>query len=97
MRLNIYSQELILDDDLPRCNSPRIQLVTKEADTGVTYSAVRMYLHSSEMLHRPPEDDDRSGITFWLPKSPSRREMLAAQFRALAELVTQAPPETGLD
>jgi len=97
MRCNIYSQELITDDDLPRSNSPRVQLVTEKADTGVIYSGVRMYLHSSENLHRPPEDDDRSGVTFWLPKSKGRRDVVAATFRAMADLVQQAPPETGLD
>jgi hypothetical protein len=96
VRLNVYSQELLVggDKDL---RLPPTSLVVKEADTGVKYSAVRLYLHSSGRLHQTPEDDDRSAITFWLPKSPSRREIFASQLEALAQWVRKAPPETGLD
>lgn len=96
MRLNVYSQELITDfeggDDNTIC-----ELDTKTSNTGLSYSAVRMFLHSSARLHHPPEDDDRSAITFWLPKSPERREFLAQNFEQLALLVRTAPSETGLD
>jgi hypothetical protein len=71
MRLNVYSQELLLDGAAE--TQPIIELVQQEADTGITYSAVRYYLHSSTRLHQPPQDDDRSAITFWLPKSKYRR------------------------
>lgn len=87
MRINIYSQE-ITDEVL------RIQ---KPSNTGVTYSAVQFILHSSERLHHPPEDDDRSAVTFWLPKSVKRREQLARAFEEAAQLVRTAEPETGLD
>ena len=94
MRINVYSQELILDEDGPTA----LEIVADQAsNTGVTYSAVRMYLHSSEKLHHPPQDDDRSAITFWLPKSAAKREILAETFRDLAEMVLMAPAETGLD
>jgi hypothetical protein len=68
-----------------------------KADTGVIYSAVRMFLHSPEQLHQTAEDDDRSAITFWLPRSSARREWLADHFELMAYLIRQAPPETGLD
>lgn len=103
MRLNVYSQELITEhlhvqDDPEGAFLPGIlELVTQLADTGVTYSAVRMYLHSPEQLHCHPGDDDRSAITFWLPKSVERREFLAARFEQMAKLIREAPPETGLD
>jgi hypothetical protein len=87
MRINVYSQELT-DEVIP---------LSKESNTGLTYSAVQMILHSSEKLHHPPEDDDRSAVTFWLPKSPERREALARTFERMAHLVRVAPPETGLD
>ena len=61
------------------------------------YHAVQLMLHSSPMLHHPPQDDDRSAVTFWLPKSTARRESLAQTFEALARMVREAPPETGLD
>jgi hypothetical protein len=54
-------------------------------------------LHSSERLHHPPQDDDRSAVTFWLPKSAARREALAATFERMAAEVRAARPETGLD
>ena len=31
------------------------------------WTAVRLYLHSSPLLHHTPQDDDRSAITLWLP------------------------------
>lgn len=87
MRLNIYSQEL----------TDEVHRIGKVSNTGLTYSAVQFMLHSSPMLHHPPEDDDRSAVTFWLPKSKARREALAAAFEKAARLVREAPQETGLD
>lgn len=87
MRINVYSQEL----------TEEVKLIEKPADTGVTYSAVQFMLHSSERLHCTLEDDDRSAVTFWLPKSAARRESLAQVFEAAAAAVRNAPPETGLD
>jgi hypothetical protein len=87
MRINVYSQELTNETGIEG----------KTADTGVYYSAVRLFLHSSPLLHHPPKDDDRSAITFWLPQSPDRRESLAKTFEELARLVREAPSETGLD
>lgn len=43
------------------------------------------------------EDDDRSAVTFWLPKSQERREALARAFEEMAAKVRDARPETGLD
>lgn len=91
MRLNVYSQELVLDDDRP------LELITQKADTGVTYSGVRMFLKSPEALHDRPGDDDRSAITFWLPKSEHNRRELALLFHRLGTMVHDAAPETGLD
>ncbi|MCV4287739.1 hypothetical protein OH708_07445 [Pseudomonas capsici] len=87
MRINVYSQEL----------TNEVIEIQKESNTGLTYSAVQMILHSSNRLHHPPEDDDRSAVTFWLPKSEARRESLAATFEEMARRVRAAPPETGLD
>lgn len=87
MRVNVYSQELT-DEVLP---------VEKESNTGATYSAVQFVLHSSDKLHHPPQDDDRSAITFWLPKTNERRERLAMSFEYAAQLIRTAKPETGLD
>jgi len=87
MRINVYSQEL----------TNEVNVVEKVANTGLTYSAVQIMLHSSPMLHHPPKDDDRSAVTFWLPKSQSRREELAQTFERMAAEVRAAKPETGLD
>jgi len=87
MRINVYSQEL----------TDEVKLVEKESNTGITYSAVQLILHSSPMLHHPPKDDDRSAVTFWLPKSEERRKALAMAFHEMARLVQYAKPETGLD
>lgn len=95
MRLNVYSQELILDDDNSSIRS--IQVVEQVAETGVIYSGVRIYLHSSERLHHREDDDDRSAITFWLPKSKDKRRRLGRLFASMAILVNHARLETGLD
>lgn len=87
MRINVYSQEL----------TSEANLISKESNTGITYHAVQLILHSSPMLHHPPEDDDRSAVTFWLPKSAQRRHSLAWTFRRMAELVERAPADTGID
>ena len=87
MRINVYSQEL----------TNEVQLIAKESNTGITYHAAQLMLHSSPMLHHPPADDDRSAVTFWLPKSGERREEMAIAFERLAELFRSAPKETGLD
>ena len=87
MRINVYSQEL----------ANEVLLVSKPSNTGVTYHAAQLILHSSDRLHHPPQDDDRSAVTFWMPKSPERREEMALAFEQLAELFRTAPAETGLD
>ncbi len=87
MRINVYSQEL----------TSEVGTVEKKSNTGLIYSAVQLMLHSSPLLHHPPEDDDRSAVTFWLPKSAERREHLASAFEEMARRVRNARPETGLD
>lgn len=87
MRINVYSQEL----------TNEVLMVQKFSNTGVVYSAAQLILHSSERLHHPPEDDDRSAVTFWLPKSAERRESMAKAFEEMARIFREAPVETGLD
>lgn len=87
MRINVYSQEL----------TEEVKTIEKTSNTGLVYSAVQIMLHSSNMLHHPPQDDDRSAVTFWPPKSPHRRELMAQAFEDMAKAVRAARPETGLD
>ncbi len=89
MRINVYSQEL----------TDEVKLISKGSNdgTGPVYHAVQLMLHSSERLHHPPHDDDRSAVAIWLPKSGERRLKLATALRDMAALVDSAPPETGLD
>ena len=87
MRINVYSQEM----------TGTVIEISKESNTGIVYSAAQLILHSSPRLHHPPEDDDRSAVTFWLPKSPARREQFAKAFERIAEIFRTSPPETGLD
>jgi len=87
MRINVYSQEL----------TNEVLLIGKVSNTGLTYHAAQLILHSSERLHHPPQDDDRSAVTFWLPKSHDRREEMAKAFEEVARIFREAPQETGLD
>lgn len=93
MRVNVYSQEL----PLGLTGYDELELGLQQSNTGVGYSFVRLFLHSTDKLHHPPADDDRSAITFWLPKSTQRREALATIFEEMADMVRHAPNETGLD
>jgi len=43
------------------------------------------------------DDDDRSAVTIWLPRSGVRREALAKTLERMAAEVRNAKPETGLD
>ena len=82
MRINIYSQEL----------TKEIAHVTKVADTGIEYHAIRLYLASPDILHHDPEDDDRSAITFWIPNARRfSREDLANVFLDMAALCNDIP------
>lgn len=75
MRINVYSQELTSEILSVRQNG---------------FTAVRWFLHSSPMLHHRPDDDDRSAVTIWLPKSLARREEVARTLEAMAKLVRQS-------
>ena len=77
MRINVYSQEL----------TNEVEVVEKISNTGIVYTAVRMILHSSPMLHHPPADDDRSAVTFWLPSSHRGLSELASVFERMAKIV----------
>jgi len=87
MRINVYSQEL----------TDEVLMVAKKSNTGLVYHAAQLILHSSERLHHPPNDDDRSAVTFWLPKSQERREAIARAFEELATIFRTAPAESGMD
>ena len=82
MRINVYSQEL----------TPEVIEVRKESNTGRVYSAAQLILHSSDKLHHPPMDDDRSAVTFWMPGSQQRREEMAQAFETIAALFRNAKP-----
>ncbi len=83
MRINVYSQEL----------TKEVQVVqTVARDTGLTYYGVRLYMHSPDLLHHRPDDDDRSAVTFWVPSAESfTRADLARVFRQMAEAVDGLP------
>lgn len=87
MRTNIYSQEI----------TDEVKLIEKIGPDGQIFSAVQLMLHSSDMLHQPPnhngDDDDRSAISLWLPKSPDRREIVAKTLERMAGLVRSAKVE----
>ncbi len=83
MRINVYSQEL----------TSEVVEITKTSNTERIYHAAQLILHSSPMLHHPPEDDDRSAVTFWLPKSQHRREEMACAFERIAEIFRNAKRE----
>lgn len=85
MRINVYSQEL----------TKEIVRVEKEADTGILYYGVRLYLASPDILHHTAEDDDRSAITFWIPHAHSfTADDLGRVFQEMAHLARSSPRPT---
>lgn len=86
MRINVYSQEL----------TDEVILIEKESNTGIVYRGAQLVMHSSPRLHHPTivpvaggpvgDDDDRSAVTFWLPKSKERREAMAQAFEQIAAI-----------
>jgi hypothetical protein len=82
VRINIYSQEL----------TKEIELVSKVAETGITYYGVRLYLASPDILHHTEDDDDRSAITFWIPNAKSFTKLdLATVLNRMAREAIEAP------
>ena len=81
MRVNVYSQE----------QTSEVILLAKQSNTKIVYHAAQLILHSSPMLHVPPKDDDRSAITFWLPKSKEQCEEMAQAFERIAVIYRMSP------
>ena len=82
MRINVYSQEL----------TDEVLLIEKKSNTGITYHAAQLILHSSDKLHHSPGDDDRSAVTFWMPTSEHRREEMAKAFEKIAAMFRHEKP-----
>lgn len=78
MRINVYSQELT--DETALVDKPG----TDKDGNPAVFQGVRLYLLSSDQLHHTPEDDDRSAITIWIPKSKLRIMQLAETLDELA-------------
>lgn len=81
MRVNVYSQEI----------TEEIQVVRKQGvgpdGRQEEFYGIRLYLLSSSKLHHTIHDDDRSAVTFWLPKSPYRMQLLANTLIGMGTMV----------
>jgi hypothetical protein len=65
MRINVYDEEI----------DGEVKMITKTAsDTGLTFTGLRIYLASPDVLHNEPNDDDRSAITFWFEQGADDQE-----------------------
>lgn len=87
MRINVYAEEL----------TKEVKLVeTVARDTGIVHYGIRLYLHSSDLLHNRPDDDDRSAVTFWIPNCGSFRPSdLSDIFMDMAEQSIEASRKIG--
>lgn len=90
MRINVYSQELTNETAMVRKTGKNSDGETED------FYGVRLYLASLDSLHNVPgdddsvpDDDDRSAITLWLPRSISRTAALAITLHRMADLVTE--------
>jgi hypothetical protein len=76
MRINVYAEELTTET----------QPVVKRMEDGRNFYAVRLMLESSPKLHSTVQDDDRSGITFWVPWTVAKGNDFDALCNTLAAL-----------
>lgn len=83
MRVNVYTQELTSDCELVRKEGTNLR-----GENEVFYG-IRLYLKSPSELHSTEIDDDRSAITFWLPRpnEPMAKEFVEV-IGDMAEMVT---------
>jgi hypothetical protein len=71
----------------------RVHIYAQELTREVTlvHHGVRFWLQSPSCLHCSPDDDDRSAVTFWLPRDGSFSPGdLAAMFRLAAQYAALA-------
>lgn len=85
MRINVYSEEMTDD----------IELITKEGVIGAdgeptTFHGLRLFLESSDKMHRTPHDDDRSAVTFWIHGTADDAGALIDRLERAALLVQEA-------
>jgi len=78
MRINIYDEEI----------TGEVRVVTKTAtDTGKTFTGLRIFLASPDVLHATPDDDDRSAVTFWFETGVlSEETLIRSTLRTAAEI-----------
>lgn len=74
MRINVYSQEL----------TDEVLLVEKPSNTGVTYHAAQLVLHSTDKLHHPPRMDTEQAreVAAWNAEVDRRKAEKKAAKRA---------------
>jgi hypothetical protein len=54
-----------------------------------TFYGIRLYLKSALELHHTEDDDDRSAVTFWMPRSVTNRHKVGQQFLTMASLIAE--------
>lgn len=80
MRINVYAEEL----------TDEVEVISKSPDNhpNESFKGIRMYLQSPDVLHRDPDDDDRSAITIWVPWSRAgghRPDVVSSLLRRMAD------------
>lgn len=95
MRINVYTEELILHGNNPVvAEIVTVDYVSSRTGEAMTNYGLRIYLKSHPDLHYvPPRDDDRSAVTFWC--GPTRQH--AVDFwRFIAAMAFDPGPERGM-
>lgn len=94
MRLNIYGDEQHGEAHL-------VRKVVHSGNAATITRGIRFYLSSGEHLNDDPDHDDRSAVTFWIPRDDGRSQpgVLYRQFAtalmalAFSERLDGNPPE----
>lgn len=84
MRVNLYGEELTEETELVS------KTVTEKKFGTRTFYGIRLYLHSPDVLHSDPEDDDRSAVTFWIPWSRENGHDFGTMYNIFAKLSNRA-------
>lgn len=80
MRINVYTEELQIENDKPLAEIVWTEYVSSRTKEKVRNYGIRIFIKSAPELHYiPGRDDDRSAVTFWCgPREKNCFEFLTA-------------------
>lgn len=90
MRLNIYTEELLTEDDKqPMAEIVHVDYISSRSGQPMRNYGLRIFVKSPPELHYiPGRDDDRSAVTFWVGSKEKNVFALLETIREQAYMTT---------